>query len=62
MADEFPKFTAAAVQAAPEFLDHEATVDKACHLTAEAAKNGAQQLHENGQAERPAKKTRRKKT
>ena len=42
MPDGFPKFTAAAIQAAPEFLDREATVDKACHLTAEAAKNGAQ--------------------
>ncbi len=41
MPDEFPKFTAAAVQAAPEFMDREATVDKACHLIAEAAKNGA---------------------
>ena len=41
MGDTFPKFTAAAVQAAPEFMDREATVDKACHLIAEAAKNGA---------------------
>jgi aliphatic nitrilase len=41
MPDEFPKFTAAAVQAAPEFMDREATVQKACHLIAEAAKNGA---------------------
>jgi aliphatic nitrilase len=41
MPDEFPKFTAAAVQAAPEFMDRKATVDKACHLIAEAAKGGA---------------------
>ena len=41
MPDDFPKFTAAAVQAAPEFMDREATVQKACHLIAEAAKNGA---------------------
>jgi aliphatic nitrilase len=40
MPDDFPKFTAAAVQAAPEFVDREATVDKACHLIAQAAKNG----------------------
>lgn len=41
MADDFPKFTAAAVQAAPEFLDREATVDKACHLIEQAARQGA---------------------
>ena len=41
MADEFPKFTAAAVQAAPEFLDREATVDKACHLIDQASREGA---------------------
>jgi aliphatic nitrilase len=41
VADDFPKFIAAAVQAAPEFLDREATVDKACHLIDQAAREGA---------------------
>lgn len=39
--DTFPKFTAAAVQAAPEFLDATATVKKAVRLIHEAASNGA---------------------
>ena len=36
-----PKFTAAAIQAAPIFLDRKATVEKSCHLIKEAGKNGA---------------------
>ena len=36
-----PKFKAAAVQAAPVFLDADATVDKVCRLIKEAADNGA---------------------
>lgn len=36
-----PQFKAAAVQAAPVFLDTDATVDKACLLIEEAADNGA---------------------
>ncbi|MDV5227092.1 carbon-nitrogen hydrolase family protein [Providencia rettgeri] len=36
-----PQFKAAAVQAAPVFLDTDATVDKVCKLIEEAADNGA---------------------
>jgi len=39
--DDFPRFTAAAVQASPVFLDAKRTVDKAARLIAEAAGNGA---------------------
>ena len=37
----YPKYKAAAVQAAPVFLDAEATADKAVKLIEEAAANGA---------------------
>ena len=42
MGDTYPKFKAAAIQAAPVFLDREATVEKAGQLIQEAAQKGAE--------------------
>jgi len=42
MPDTFPTVKAAVIQAAPVLFDRDATVAKACRLTAEAAANGAQ--------------------
>ncbi|MCP4540358.1 MAG: carbon-nitrogen hydrolase family protein [Chloroflexi bacterium] len=42
MTDTFPKIQVAVVQAAPILFDHDATVEKTRHLTAEAAAQGAQ--------------------
>ena len=39
--DKYPKFRAAAVQAAPVFLNREATIDKVETLLTEATANGA---------------------
>ena len=36
-----PAFKVAVIHAAPVFLELEATVDKACAMVAEAARNGA---------------------
>lgn len=40
--DNYPRIRVAAVQAAPVFLDREATIDKVATLTADAAANGAE--------------------
>ncbi|MCI0521131.1 MAG: carbon-nitrogen hydrolase family protein [Chloroflexi bacterium] len=42
MTDTFPKVNVAVVQAAPVLFDRDATVEKTCRLTAEAAAQGAE--------------------